>query len=101
MRLEQTLEDFKDIKGVYVNAGKAISSMKIPILDLTDEETEMYHKIFRSIASEGRKSLELTLGKTYDTEELVGAIIGNLKLEQNYCILYAQGVWENEEEQAP
>lgn len=101
MRLEPTLEDFKDIKGVYVNAGKPISSMKIPILDLTDEETEMYHKILRSVASEGKKSLDLTLKKSYDAEALVGAVIENLKLDQNYCILYSQGVWETEEEQAP
>ena len=101
MRLEQTLEDFKDIKGVYVNAGKAISSMMIPILDLTDEETEMYHKILKSVAAEGKKSLELTLGKPFDTEELIGAIINNLKIEQNYCVIYANGVWETEEEQAP
>lgn len=101
MRLEQTLENFKDIKGVYVNAGKAISSMRIPILDLTDEETEMYHKILKSVASEGKKSLELTLGKSFDTEELIGAIINNLKIEQNYCVIYANGVWETEEEQAP
>ncbi len=101
MRLEPTLEDFKDIKGVYVNAGKPISSMKIPILDLTDEETEMYHKILRSVASEGKKTLDLTLKKSYDAEALVGAVIENLKLDQNYCILYSQGVWETEEEQAP
>lgn len=101
MRLEPTLEDFKDIKGVYVNAGKPISSMKIPILDLTDEETEMYHKILRSVASEGKKSLDLTLKKSYDAEALVGDVIENLKLDQNYCILYSQGVWETEEEQAP
>lgn len=70
MRLNQTLEDFKDIKGVYVNAGKQISRMRIPILDLTDEETEMYHKIFKTVAAEGKKSLELTMDRNLDVEVL-------------------------------
>ncbi len=100
MRLEPTLEDFKDIKGVYVNAGKPISRMRIPILDLTDEETEMYHKILKTVAAEGKKSLELTMGRNFDVEVLTQVIIDNLKIDKNYCILYADGVWENEEEQA-
>ena len=101
MRLEPTLEDFKDIKGIYVNAGKAISRMRIPILDLTDEETEMYHKIFKTVSAEGKKSLELTMGRSFDIEVLTQVIIDNLQIDKNYCILYADGVWENEEEQAP
>lgn len=103
LKIDKRLNDFKYIKGTYVNAGTVVSTMKIPVLDMTDEELDMYAKLIKKAISgkEGKNLLEVDLKATERFKDLTNDIINNLDTDKNYCILSAEGVYETEEEQTP
>lgn len=51
-RIDPTLDNFKDIYGCYVNAaGDIVAKMRIPILDMDQEEKEMYAGLLKKAIS--------------------------------------------------
>ena len=105
-RIDTTLENFKSIYGCYVNAGEVVAKFDISILDMTDEEKEMYSKLLKKcISGKADKNLldiEMSdceeqnllyrlsssrLNSSIDREILYSKIIDTLNVDINYCIL--------------
>lgn len=103
LKIDKRLNDFKYIEGTYVNAGTIVSTMKIPVLDMTDEELDMYAKLIKKAVSgkEGKSLLEVDLKNPEGLKDFATGIIDNLDTDKNYCIISAEGMYETEEEQTP
>lgn len=119
-RVDTTLENFKSIYGCYVNAGQTVSNFKISILDMTDEEKEMYSKLLKKCLSgkpdknlialelgdnNAQKSLyslsKTNLNDAVLRESFYNSIIDNLVTDKNYCILLAADTIDSEESSCP
>ena len=51
-RIDPALENFRSVYGCYVNgAGEIVSTMEIPVLDMENEEREMYAAILKKVLS--------------------------------------------------
>ena len=106
-RYDTTLENFNTIYGCYVNAASEIvSTMSIPILDMTAEEKELYSKLLKKSLS-GKKDknlLDIYIGNTESQQSLYALsrsglkdenlrniffeqIISHLDIDKSYCIL--------------
>ena len=113
IKIDETLDNFDKIYGCYVNAGKVISEMAVPVLDMSEEETKMYSKLLKKSVSGklGKNILNLrphevrdfkTLSVNKDTRTLFfEKIADTLQTDKNYCILFVQGSYDTEEESTP
>lgn len=119
-RVDATLENFKSIYGCYVNAGQIISNFEISILDMTDEEKDMYSKLLKKgLSGKPDKNLiALELGDTNAQKSLYSlsktnlndstlremfynTVIENLTTDKNYCILLTADTIDTEESSFP
>jgi hypothetical protein len=63
-RIDTTLSNFRSIYGCYVNgASEIVSTMEIPVLDMENEEREMYAAILKKVLSgtQDRNQLSIVL----------------------------------------
>ena len=109
-------DNFQNLYGCYVNAGEVVSYMTISILDMTDEEKELYGKLFKKILSgkpeknlldielrdnDAQKCLYGLSSSRLNNSELRNGlfdqIIRNLDIDKNYCILLISDTIDSEE----
>ncbi len=106
LRRDLDVDNIKRVYGCYVCAGQIVSKMNMPVLDLSNDEKEMYTKLFRKCISgrqdknlleiqmdesDEQKILYALAGSELESEEMRDAlyeqIIGNLNIDKNYCII--------------
>lgn len=106
VRRDLDIDNVKRVYGCYVCAGQIVSRMSIPVLDLSNEEKEMYTKLFRKCISgrqdknlleiemresDQQKALYALAGAELESDEMREAlyeqIIENLTIDKNYCII--------------
>ena len=106
VRRDLNVDDIKRVYGCYVCAGQIVARMSIPVLDLSNEEKEMYTKLFKKCISgrqdknlleismpdsEQQKALYALAGSELESDEMREAlyeqIIENLTIDKNYCII--------------
>lgn len=113
IKIDETLDNFDKIFGCYVNAGKIISEMAVPVLEMSEEETKMYSKLLKKAISGklGKNILSLRPNEAKDLKTLTvskqardlffGKIADSLQTDKNYCVLFVQGSFDTEEESTP
>lgn len=113
IKINETLDNYDKIFGCYVNAGKIISEMAVPVLDMTEEERKMYSKLLKkSISGKlGKNILNLRPNEAKDLKTLTvnkdvrdlffDRIADSLQTDKNYCVLFVQGSFDTEEESTP
>ena len=106
VRRDLDIDNVKRVYGCYVCAGQIVARMSIPVLDLSNEEKEMYTKLFRKCISgrqdknlleiemresDQQKTLYALAGAELESDEMREAlyeqIIENLMIDKNYCII--------------
>ena len=106
VRRDLDVDNVRRVYGCYVCAGQIVAKMSIPVLDLSNEEKEMYTKLFKKCISgrqdknlleiemgdsDQQKALYALAGSELESEELRNVlyeqIIDNLNVDKNYCII--------------
>ena len=106
VRRDLDVDNVKRVYGCYVCAGQIVARMSIPVLDLSNDEKEMYTKLFRKCISgrqdknlleiempdsDQQKALFALAGSELESDELrevlYEQIISNLEIDKNYCII--------------
>ena len=106
VRRDLDVDNIRRVYGCYVCAGQIVSKMSIPVLDLSNDEKDMYTKLFKKCISgrqdknlleiempdsDQQKALYALAGSELESEELRDVlyeqIIENLTVDKNYCII--------------